>query len=149
MAEQRAWAGTIANKAHEQSLQYAVSSRVVLVIIQETPPPPPPPSAALEDPEGKLSSLMVLSTHRIHFLIVGGFYSQVALQKREAEGTVRTKAAHETLLDTLEALCFQAGIKMERRNIPSVTKPNGKIGQGDLVLKNVNLGGHRHRKCQC
>jgi len=25
-----------------------------------------------------------------------------------------------------------------------VTKPNGKIGRGDLVLKNVNLGGHRH-----
>jgi len=25
------------------------------------------------------------------FLIVGGFYSEVALQKREAEGTVRTK----------------------------------------------------------
>jgi len=55
-----------------------------------------------------------------------------------------TKAAHDTLLDALEALCFQAGIKMERRNIPSATKPNGKIGRGDLVLKNVNLGGHRH-----
>jgi len=26
------------------------------------------------------------------FLIVGGFYSEVALQKREAEGTVRTPA---------------------------------------------------------
>jgi hypothetical protein len=25
-----------------------------------------------------------------------------------------------------------------------VTKPNGKIGRGDLALKNVNLGGHRH-----
>ena len=24
-----------------------------------------------------------------------------------------------------------------------MTKPNGKIGRGDLVLKNVNLGGHR------
>jgi len=58
--------------------------------------------------------------------------------------TGSTKAAHETLLDALEALCFQAGIKTERRNIPSVTKPNGKIGRGDLVLKNVNLGGHRH-----
>jgi len=51
--------------------------------------------------------------------------------------TGSTKAAHE-------ALCFQAGIKTERRNIPSVKKPNGKIGRGDLVLKNVNLGGHRH-----
>jgi len=55
--------------------------------------------------------------------------------------TGSTKAAHETLLDTLEALCFQAGIKTERCNIPSVTKPNGKIGWGDLVLKNVNLAG--------
>jgi hypothetical protein len=26
-----------------------------------------------------------------NFLIVGGFYSEVALQKREAEGTVRSK----------------------------------------------------------
>ena len=55
--------------------------------------------------------------------------------------TGSTKAAHETLLDALEALCFQAGIKTERCNIPSVTKPNGKIGWGDLVLKNVNLAG--------
>jgi hypothetical protein len=55
--------------------------------------------------------------------------------------TGSTKAAHETLLDALDALCFQAGIKTERRNIPSVTKPNGKIGRGDLVLKNVTLGG--------
>jgi len=55
--------------------------------------------------------------------------------------TGSTKAAHETLLDALEALCFQAGIKTERRNTPSVTKSNGKIGRGDLVLKNVNLGG--------
>ena len=58
--------------------------------------------------------------------------------------TGSTKAAHETLLDALEALCFQAGIKTERRNIPSVTKPNRKIGRGDLVLLNVNIGGHRH-----
>jgi len=43
--------------------------------------------------------------------------------------TGSTKAAHETLLDVLEALCFQAGIKTERRNIPSVTKPNGKFGR--------------------
>ena len=32
-----------------------------------------------------------------NFLIVGGFYSEVALQKREAEGTVRTK--HQLNLD--------------------------------------------------
>ena len=31
------------------------------------------------------------------FLILGGFYSEVALQKREAEGTVRTK--HQLNLD--------------------------------------------------
>ena len=42
----------------------------------------------------------------IFFLIVGGFYSEVALQKREAEGTVRTK--HQLNLDPtpeLNMLC--------------------------------------------
>ena len=34
---------------------------------------------------------------RAFFFIVGGFYSEVALQKREAEGTVRTK--HQLNLD--------------------------------------------------
>jgi len=47
-----------------------------------------------------------LSARRVHagrqpmcrsFFIVGGFYSEVALQKREAEGTVRTK--HQLNLD--------------------------------------------------
>ena len=70
--------------------------------------------------------------------------NSVTTSTRAKKHTGSTKAAHETLLDALEALCFQAGIKTERRNIPSVTKPNGKIGRGDLVLKNVNLGGHRH-----
>jgi len=64
------------------------------------------------------------------------------IQRSEAHGS--TKAANEPLLDALEALCFQAGIKTERRNIPSVTKRNGKIGRGDLVLMNVYIGGHRH-----
>ncbi len=51
------------------------------------------------------------------------------------------KAAHETILDAIEA---EAGITTERRNIPSVQKRNKKMGPGDLVLKNCNLGGHRH-----
>jgi len=37
-----------------------------------------------------------------------------------------------------------AGITTERRNIPSVQKRHNRRGRGDLVLKNVNLGGHRH-----
>ena len=54
------------------------------------------------------------------------------------------KAAHETILDAIEAICRQAGITTERRTIPSVQKRRNKRGRGDLVLKNVNLGGHRH-----
>ena len=46
-----------------------------------------------------------------------------------------------------EAVCHQAGISTERLIIPSVTKRNGKIGRGDLVLKNVGLGNHRHLVC--
>jgi len=34
------------------------------------------------------ATLMAVSDFRIRYLIVGGFYSEVALQKREAEGTV-------------------------------------------------------------
>jgi hypothetical protein len=41
----------------------------------------------------------------------------------------------------VEALCRQAVIATERRNIPSIKKRNGKNGQGDLVLKCVYLGG--------
>ena len=29
----------------------------------------------------------------------------------------------------------------ERRNIPTIVKPNGKTGQGDLVIKRANIGG--------
>ena len=54
------------------------------------------------------------------------------------------KAAHETILDAIEEICRQAGITTERRNIPSIKKRNGKMGRGDLVLKNVHLGGRRH-----
>jgi hypothetical protein len=46
--------------------------------------------------------------------------------------TVSTKAAHETILDTLEAVCHQAGISTEHRNIPSVRTLNGKMGRGDF-----------------
>ena len=53
------------------------------------------------------------------------------------------KAAHETILDAIEEVCRQAGITTERRNIPSIKKRNGKMGRGDLVIKHVNLGGHR------
>ena len=38
---------------------------------------------------------------------------------------------------------------MERRNIPSVKKRNNKMGRGDLVLKHVNLNGHRHLVLDC
>ena len=51
---------------------------------------------------------------------------------------------HETILDAIEEICRKAGITTERRNIPSIKKHNGKMGRGDLVLKHVNLGGHRH-----
>jgi hypothetical protein len=54
------------------------------------------------------------------------------------------KAAHETILDAIEAICWQAGITTEQRNIPSIKKRNDKMGRGDLVLKNINLGGHLH-----
>jgi len=37
-----------------------------------------------------------------------------------------------------------ASLTTERRNIPSIKKRNGKMGRGDLVIKHVNLGGHRH-----
>jgi len=39
---------------------------------------------------------------------------------------------------------FSDGYNTERRNISSIKKRNGKMGRGDLVLKHVNLGGHRH-----
>jgi len=41
----------------------------------------------------------------------------------------------------MEALCRQAGIATERRNIPTIKNRNRKNGQGDLVLKRVGLGG--------
>ena len=52
-----------------------------------------------------------------------------------------TKSAHETVLDAVEALCHQAGLSTERRNIPTIVKQNGKTGQGDLVIKRANVGG--------
>ena len=45
------------------------------------------------------------------------------------------------ILDAVEALCHQAGLSTERRNIPTVKKQNGKTGQGDLVVKGANIGG--------
>ena len=55
--------------------------------------------------------------------------------------TGSTKSAHETVLDAVEALCRQAGLSTERRNIPTVKKQNDKTGQGDLVIKRANIGG--------
>ena len=55
--------------------------------------------------------------------------------------TSSTKSAHETILDAVQALCHQAGLSTERRNIPTVKKQNGKTGQGDLVIKGANIGG--------
>ena len=45
------------------------------------------------------------------------------------------------LTQKVEALCHQAGLSTERRNIPTVKKQNGKNGQGDLVIKHANIGG--------
>ena len=42
-----------------------------------------------------------------------------------------TKSAHETVLDAVEALCHQAGLSTERRNIPTIVKQNGKTGLAD------------------
>ena len=55
--------------------------------------------------------------------------------------TSSTKSAHETILAAVEALCHQAGLSTERRNIQTVKKQNGKTGQGDLVIKRANIGG--------
>ena len=40
--------------------------------------------------------------------------------------TGSTKFAHETVLDAAQTLCHQAGLLTERRNIPTIMKPNGK-----------------------
>ena len=53
------------------------------------------------------------------------------------------KAAHEQVLDAIQGICKQAGVSTIRRGLPVITKPNGKSGSGDLVLKDVWLGGHR------
>jgi hypothetical protein len=73
--------------------------------------------------------------------IIDAFGDHVLACKKH---TGSRKAAHETILDAIEAICRQVGITTERRNIPSIKKRNGKMGRGDLVLKHVNLGGHRH-----
>ena len=31
-------------------------------------------------------------------------------------------------------------IRKKRHNIPSVSKPNGKAGRGDLLIKDANVG---------
>ena len=58
--------------------------------------------------------------------------------------TGSTKNAHETILDALEKICQDAGLSTQHHNIPSVRKPNGKTGRGDLVIKDDSLGGDRH-----
>ena len=58
--------------------------------------------------------------------------------------TGSTKDAHETILDALQKICYEAGLTTHRRDIPSVRKANGKTGRGDLLIKDANLGGDRH-----
>jgi hypothetical protein len=58
--------------------------------------------------------------------------------------TSSMKDAHETVLTALEQICHDSGLSSMRHNIPAVQKPNGKTGRGDLVIKDANLGDHRH-----
>ena len=44
-------------------------------------------------------------------------------------------ANHETIVDAIEVICRLAGISAERRNIPSVKKPNKKNGRVGLVQR--------------
>ena len=94
-------------------------------------------------PEEDVKKLQLLTDPGVHFKLVrfiDAFGDHVHACKKH---TGSRKAAHETILDAIEAICRQAGITTERRNIPTIKKRNGKMGRGDLVLKHVNLGGHR------
>ena len=55
---------------------------------------------------------------------------------------VSTKDAHETILDALQKICYEAGLATQRRDISSVRKANGKTGRGDLLIKDAG-GLHR------
>ena len=58
--------------------------------------------------------------------------------------TGSTKDAHERILDALEKICHDSGLSTQRHNIPLVQTANGKIGRGDLVIKDANLGDCRN-----
>ena len=58
--------------------------------------------------------------------------------------TGSTKDAHETILDALEKICYDSGLSTQRHNIPLAQEANGKIGRGDLVIKDANLGDCRN-----
>jgi len=63
-------------------------------------------------------------------------------EEEEERGLIKDlKSSTGTILDALQAVCHQ------RRNTPTVKKPNGKMGQGDLVLRNFGINGRRHAVC--
>ena len=53
--------------------------------------------------------------------------------------TGSTKDAHETILDALQKICHDLHVHTAPQHIPSVCKPNGKTGRGDLVIKTPTL----------
>jgi len=46
--------------------------------------------------------------------------------------------------DAHETICHDAGLSTHRHNIPSVSKPNGKTGSGELLIKDAKIGDNRH-----
>ena len=58
--------------------------------------------------------------------------------------TRSTDDAHETILDALEKICYASGLSIQRHDIPSVKKSNGKTGRGNLLIKDANTAGDRH-----
>ena len=51
---------------------------------------------------------------------------------------------HETIVTALEQICNDFSLSTRRSNIPSVEKSNGKLGRGDFVVKDAQLGGFQH-----
>ena len=58
--------------------------------------------------------------------------------------TGSTKDAHETILDAMQQICHASGLSTQRLDIPAVRKAKGKTGRGDLLIKDADVGGHRH-----
>jgi hypothetical protein len=143
----------------EQRCTWACSHACVLALVQDlqernrdvdisTLPKPTKKGGFPLPPLCAAAAPLLLSTPSHHVLvsacgrhIINAFGDHVHACKKH---TGSRKAAHESILDAIEEICQKAGITTVRRNIPSIKKRNGKMGRGDLVLKHVNLGGHRH-----